>query len=198
MVNMLRHRGNFSLRSKLARAVGVMRQNDTDQYLEQCKSLSLTARLAVALHVFDAFCRKNSLISSEIAEFISYMWQWPRIHAAGDFSLWESERPCLVNYGLGDPLGEGVENALVQAGVEELKFRTLVEGVVEILWGSFYGAAEDAQSLKSLHSVVNASGSIPLPPLTPFKFSRFCDGQGWGEKISADDHAYWKSIALDA
>ncbi|MHA2743444.1 hypothetical protein ACXZ7S_27020, partial [Vibrio harveyi] len=63
--------------------------------------------------------------------------------------------------------------SLAQNGIGESQFRTIVGGVTDILWGNFWGAAENEQSMAALESVISASGIEQLPVLTPFKFSLF-------------------------
>ncbi|MGU3796414.1 hypothetical protein [Vibrio diabolicus] len=70
---------------------------------------------------------------------------------------------------------------------------TLVGGVTDILWGSFWGAAENEQSMVALENVISASGIEQLPVLTPFKFSLFSQNDGWGDKITPQDLEFWRT-----
>jgi len=162
-------------------------------YIEQCKELSLTARVSIALKIFESFCQENSLNHSMIMEFNDYLWKWPLIDGPDQFEPWESSRPFLVNFGIGDESDSKLDNLIVQANISEHTFREIVGGIVEILWGSFWGACEDELSLDSLNKVIQHSNVIALPNLTPFKFSKFSENSGWGFKLIPDDVTYWRN-----
>ena len=162
-----------------------------DTYIEQLEELSLTARVAIALKLFDLYCSKNHIIHPKINEFIDYLWQWPLIDGPNKFGPWESSRPHLVNFGLGDELDSELLILLESLGKSERSFRVIISSIVEILWGSFWGRSENRQSLSSLKCVIKMTES-PLPNLTPFKFSKFLDGGGWGNRLTKEDVLYWR------
>jgi len=162
-------------------------------YIEQCKELSLTARESIALKIFDSYCQANDLNHPIIDEFCDYLWKWPLIDGPEQFEPWESSRPFVVNYGLGDESNSELANLLTQANINEHTFREIAGGIVEILWGSFWGACEDELSLDCLNKVVQHSCIKVLPNLTPFKFSKFSENNGWGVKLTHDDVTYWRN-----
>ena len=163
-----------------------------DKYFEQCKELSLTARMAVALIVFERYCKQNKINSPLTREFSEYLWKWPLIDGPDQFEPWEKSRTELVNIGLGASINSEIKSQLIQAGIDEDTFIDIVSGVVEILWSSFWGATENELSHQTLCNVIRDSKIEELPPLTPFKFSRYSEGNGWGVKISLEDCEYWK------
>ena len=162
-------------------------------YTSACKELSLTAREAIALLVFEDYCNSHNIESILIDEFLSYLWQWPLINGPDEFEPWESKRPELVNYGLGDPASIQLIELLDASGIDESEFRDIISGIVEILWGSFWGKAEDEVSYNCLQNVLKAAKPTTLPPITPFKFSLFKDGSGWGVQITKTDRDFWRS-----
>lgn len=164
------------------------------QYLAECRALSLTARAIIALLIVERLCAEHSISHPEVDSFLNYLWRWPEIDGPDMFDPWQSSRPKLVDYGLGGDLPENFERILETAGVSELRFRAVISGTVGILWGSFWAAADDEGSLACFEQVVQRAKLIALPPLTPFKFSRVADGAGWGERLTADDCAYWASL----
>ncbi|UDL07150.1 hypothetical protein [Marinobacter sp. CA1] len=167
-----------------------------ESYLESCKTLSLTAREAIALLIIERFCNKNSVNSDYTTEFLEYMWQYPLIRYPDEFCSWEEAKPELVNCGLGDSFPEALKSQLQGSGVSEHVFRTLIEGTVEILWSSFWGSANNQISYESLKQVIIASKLHHLPCLTPFKFSLFHEGDGWGkEKITNEDVEFWRKTS---
>ncbi len=166
-------------------------------YIEHCKELSLTARVSVALKVFESYCQEQSLHHPMITEFLDYLWKWPLIDDPDRFEPWESSKPFLVNFGFGlDPNSE-LEHLLSQANITERVFREIVSGIVDILWGSFWGASENELSLNALHKVILHASIKVLPNITPFKFSRFSENHGWGMKLTPDEVKYWRMCAND-
>lgn len=163
-----------------------------DIYLIQCKKLSLTARMAIALLVFECFCRNTGLQIKQVSELSEYLWQWPLIDGPDQFELWEKNRPELVNYGLGDEATNELLIELESRGISETRFRDIVSGLVEILWSSFWGAAENEFSLEALRNVLASSKVERLPVLTPFKFSLYSDMSGWGKKLTKEDRDFWR------
>ncbi|OAI22394.1 MULTISPECIES: hypothetical protein [Methylomonas] len=170
-----------------------MRTNRQEDFLEECRSLSLTARLLLALMIFERFCVQKGIVHTEIEQFVEYLWQWPAINGPDEFNPWENSRPHLVNYGLGDEIHKEVLSNLEAKGVSEQSFRDIVSGVVEILWGNFWGAPDDDGSFRMLRQVVEAAKVDPLPSITPFKFSRFLDNSGWGQRPTVSDYTFWKA-----
>jgi hypothetical protein len=68
----------------------------------------------------------------------------------------------------------------------------MVSAVADTFYNSLYGAAENEPSFQALSSLINSASLNSLPPITPFKFSRFSEGYGWGDKLTAEDVAYWR------
>ena len=158
-------------------------------------SLSLVARLGVALCCFERYCRSVGLETKSIQDFLSYMWEWPLMMAPGWFEDWEATRTSLVDFGLGEALPGDVEPALRDRGLDPVEFRSLVEATVEVIWGSFYAASDDLGSLKDLAQVISICErrGIQPPTLAVFAESRFKDGHGWGDRISKDQRDRWRA-----
>ncbi|AVP96799.1 hypothetical protein C7S18_06110 [Ahniella affigens] len=147
----------------------------------------------ISLLIVERFCKENSITHLEIDDFLTYMWRWPEIDGPDKFDPWESSYPSLVAFGLGGEMSESLRNTLEVAGVSDLRFRAIISGAVEILWGSFWAAADDEGSFKCLEEVVLRSKVSVLPPLTPFRFSRVSDRGGWGDRPSAEDRIFWEA-----
>lgn len=163
-------------------------------YLDECRDLSVTAKVIVALKVFERYCEANKLEHSLIKDFIAYIWEWPLVNGPDEFEPWENSRTELVGYGLGDPASHELIEYLNSKGIEEYKFREIVSGIVEMLWGNFWGAANFELTNKALSEVIRVSKINDLPPLTPFKFSLFSDANGWGNKPTEEDVEFWKAM----
>lgn len=163
---------------------------EVDQFIERCSELSLTARAAIALLVLEKYCKAHAVDSPEVDDLLAHLWQWPRV----EFAEWERNRPVLVDVGLGDPLPAALDRRLRDCGVGAHGFTNMIAGLVGILWGNFWGGADDGVSLEALRSVVAHARISDFPPLTPFRFSRFADAGGWGVELTAEDHEYWQSL----
>ena len=169
----------------------VMCKETVEQYLSRCKSLSLNASMAIALLIFERYCETNRIDAPIIGELLNYLWQWPLIDGSDQFEEWEQSRPELVSFGLGDEASENLMVCLSSLNISESAFRRIVFSLVEILWGSFWGAAEDELSMSSLRTIIIACQPDDYPVLTPFKFSLFKDKYGWGNKITKEDRDFW-------
>jgi hypothetical protein len=165
----------------------------TNHSLDQ---LSLTARLAIALHCFERYCQAHRLTSPAISEFLDYLWQLPTIRGSKAFVDWEQHSPTLVDVGLGAYFSEDFIVQLHAAGIAPSEFQALLENSVEIVFGSFYGAADNSGSLTHLRRVLSLTqqaGIIP-PPLSYFAHSRFADRQGWGNGLSVAERDMWRNL----
>ena len=162
------------------------------EYLSELRKLSLTARAAIALLVCEKYFESHNIRNKDTVEFLNFMWELPIVV---DFEQWETNRPVLVNFGLGDEISESMAEALELSSADQSNFRAVVSGTVEILWSSFWGAAEDEVSNQALNSVIQSSRLKYYPVLTPFKFSTFVEGDGWGKPISTQDRDFWRERA---
>jgi len=165
-----------------------------EYFIEKCRELSLTSRLSIALLIFERFCSENKINHNEISVFVDYLWEWPIIKDSSDFIPWESSKPELIHFGLGEAISKELKQALDQSKIQEKKFRELVSGVVEILWSSFWGASEQELSLKSLRTVLLETGFDNFPPIEPFSISKFNQNSGWGMNLSKKDYSIWRNI----
>lgn len=175
-----------------------MHQNEMNREFEEIRKLSLTARMIVCLINFEEFCLRKGLDSPEIFELVNYLWKWPSIEGPDEFDPWISSAPVLIDFALGDELSPDMVKDLNNKNIENQRFRNIVENLVEIVWSSFWGAAEDLQSYDAFKQSIISMEAIELPPITPFKFSRFEDNEGWGVKPTPEDCKYWRSLRSNA
>ena len=121
--------------------------------------------------------------------FFDYMWKGP----SSDFAEWEASKPPLVVYGIGGgAIPAELAPLLSSAEIDEPRFRDIISGAILVLWGSFWGEAEDESSFEHLKRVVYRAKVSTLPPLTPFRFLLFSDG-GW-RAPSSEDLEYWRGM----
>jgi hypothetical protein len=166
----------------------------TPTHLSGPEQLSLVARLGVALCCFEGYCREAALRSGSIRGFVEYMWEWPLRMSPGLFEEWEAKRTSLVEMGLGDDAPPDVAVELQERRIDPGEFRELVEGIVEIIWGSFYAAPDNEGSQGELARVISICRrrGVRPPPLTVFAASRFADDHGWGRTITSEERDYWR------
>jgi len=170
-----------------------MHIDQSEFYRQECVPLSVTAKLAISLHAFQKFCLNNRIEGQMINDFLTHLWLWLDPDKSEDFDEWEQSKTELTGFGLGDAATPDL-NAIINASkIEEFQFRKIVESVVDILWGNFWGACDHEMATKAFETVLSSCRLDNNPPITPFKFSRFDDNSGWGSELSCEDFNYWKS-----
>jgi hypothetical protein len=158
-------------------------------------ALSLTARLAVALHCFAGYCRARAIDHPAVGAFLDHLWAFPAISGYEEFRPWEKNHPSLIHVALGDEYPRWFREFLESTGIPADEFRELIGNVVEIIFGSFYGAADNRGSLKCLRKVVSIvrKHGITAPPRKRFANSRFRDGCGWGIPLTMLERDKWRA-----
>ena len=163
--------------------------------LSEVAELSLTARVCVALHLFTGYCRCRGLDHPEVARYLEHMWGFAALPGGGQgFEEWEFSHPALVDVGLGCEYPDGFEAYLATKGVPASEFRAALMHATEALYGSLWGAADDAGSLRDVRELAGialAAGSA-WPDLSAFAESRWV-GDGWGSRLSREQLARWQS-----
>jgi hypothetical protein len=163
--------------------------------LSEVAFLSLTARLAVALHLLAGYCRRRGIDHPELDRYIEHMWGFAALPGGGEgFEEWEFSHPALVDAGLGYEYPEGFEACLAASGVSGPEFRAALMHTTEVLYGSLWAAADNAGSLrdvKGLAAIALAAGAA-WPDLSAFAESRWVGG-GWGGRLSPEQVARWRS-----
>jgi hypothetical protein len=156
--------------------------------------LSIRGRLAVALHLFADYCERRGLDHPAIPAFADYLWRFIGLQNPEAFGIWESERPPLVDAGLGWEYPPGFEELLASRGVPEREFRSTLCHTTEVLYGSMYGAADAHGSLQNLGKLADTvtQFGVSWPDVQRFAGSRWSDRWGWGEPLSPEDLAGWR------
>jgi hypothetical protein len=167
------------------------------QQKDELRGLSLTARLAVALHCFERYCHTHQLIAPEITVLLDYLWELPILDGSSAFRAWESRQPDLVTVGLGGDFPDSCLAWLDAADINASEFRQLLEHTVEIVYGNFYGAAADEEALMHLQHILTISKQATriAPLLSQLTRSRFADRQGWGNRVSAPERNVWRTLS---
>jgi hypothetical protein len=151
-------------------------------FIEACQPLSVTARAMLAALVFERFCVENDIDTPAIDAFLRHHWAYLDVLVGStEFADWEHAKP-------------GLYDNLSSRPALESRCGNLLEAVETTLCHSFHAAADDPATYRSLRAVVDTARVSPLPPVTPFKFSRLADGGGWGKDLTPADAAYWHSL----
>jgi len=151
--------------------------------------------LAIALNCFERYCRKHALSHPAIDSFLDDLWEFPLVDSQR-WDEWESRHPSLVNAAFGDPWPEGFEEFLATRRIRQSGFRELISSIVEIVFSSFYGAANTSIASEFFSMVIRTmkSEGIDLPPLDAFACSRFADRGGWGMEIGVSQRSRWRAV----
>ncbi len=88
-----------SLRSSIAKrrshlnAALCILERIMNSYTSECKRLSISARAAIGLLIFERFCVLHALELHDNQEFLEHLWDWFLVDGPDEFEPWESKRP---------------------------------------------------------------------------------------------------------
>jgi hypothetical protein len=158
--------------------------------------LSLSARLAIALRLCEAYCERRGLAHPEIAAYLEYLWRFLGLPESSQaFNEWETDEPVLVSVGLGDSFPPEFEEFLTQHAVSHREFRKVLSWTTEVLYGSMYAKANWLGSYCYVRRLIKlvARLGVPLPDICVYSASRWVHCQGWGARLSPEELAGWRS-----
>jgi hypothetical protein len=162
--------------------------------LSELAALSMRARLAIALHLFAGYCGRRRLNHPDVESFVEHLWRFMGLKGGEDFERWEFGRPPLIDAGMGWEYPPGFEAFLAARGIPQAEFRRVLECTTELLYGSMYGAADNAGSLQYLEELagVGALVGVVWPDLAAFAGSGWV-GDGWGQPLSPEQLSRWRA-----
>jgi hypothetical protein len=98
---------------------------------------------------------------------------------------------------LGDDLPADFKTFLIDRGEDPVQFSLLVMNLVEIVFDSFYTAANNERALEYLARVIEltAPAGVKPPPAELFATSPFTARGGWGPEMTASERDRWRNIA---
>ena len=160
------------------------------------RKLGLRGRLAAALLCFDGLCQTRSIDSRLVDEFVEHLWRFLSLNFETDLRVWEDERPDLVLLPFEDEEPRGIPDLAKKLGLSDSVFRRLIERIVEIVYGSLYGAVNNGESLRDLKWVfrICEEAGITPPPAKLFFSCRFSDDDGWGFPLSEEELLEWRKF----
>ena len=159
------------------------------------RPLSLSARIAIALHLFRGYCNRRGLIHPEIDRFVEHLWEFIALPVGGGgFEPWRQREPLLTHIGLGDDFPAEFESVLTVAGVSSVEFRQVLGCTTEVLYSTMYGAADEPGSRQYLSELAMVAESVGVewPEMRCFSESRWSDGHGWGKHPSEQELVAWR------
>ncbi len=166
-----------------------------DTFLEEVRSLSISARFGLAMCFVNEFAHRHSISGPAIDVFRRQLWECPVLGRS---------RMALDKWiGVDVPLLTAGDRSTVDDlhGLDDLdlavqqRFGKILELTYDLLTMSFYGAGEDEGTFVALRTIYERSRPDALPSVTPFKFSKFEIGDGWGGDVSDADYDYWRSYS---
>jgi len=163
-------------------------------FRRKVRAISISGRLAIALHCFASACQNRNLLDHpEIQLFLSHMWRLIGTDSES-FAKWEATNTRLVHVGLGDAFPPDFLAFLDAKRITETDFRALLANLVEVVYHNAYGAPDNKGTLRFLENAVDCAKQLggQCPDPTRFAKSRWTDCHGWGERLSAEELAEWR------
>jgi len=168
-----------------------------EDYLESVQSLSIHARFAIGLRMFERYVRLRGLEDASIWSYLSEMWEFPLIETTEEKLNWEKDRCELADFGLGDELPEELEEELYSLAINEDYFELWVTHVTELAWTNMLSSPQDQESLRLLQVLCQlaAKSEIGVPDASLYQTPahQFTNNAGWGATPSADELSQWQS-----
>jgi len=170
----------------------------TSTYLEKIKLLSIHARFALGLRIFERYVRMRGLEDESIWEYLAYMWEFPLLSLA-EKAEWEKRHGELADYGLGDELPEEIEEELYSLAINEDYFELWVTNVTELAWTNLLQGPQDLESIQFIQNILNLTviSNIGVPKLDVYQVSLFTEDGGWGKNPTQEVLEQWQSASCE-
>lgn len=130
-------------------------------------SLSLEARLAIALRCFEDYCEVVELHHPEVTKMFHYLWGYFTAGRGGmEWKSWEQSAPTIARFDPAYP--EDFTDLLLSKGTQLEEFQDLLYNTENTLFHTFYGGVDDyvnEMSLKRLSRVLEIVRSKGIEPI---------------------------------
>lgn len=157
--------------------------------------ISLRARQAIALRLFEGYVARVGLRHAEIDRFLEWWWEFVLSFGDGDwFGRWENSEPLLEGVAFGAACPADIAELLEHAGVPQAEFLKALYCTSEVASGSFFAASDEKGSRQHLYELaeIATAHEVAWPDLGIFSSSRW-DGDGWGLPPTVEQVAIWRT-----
>jgi hypothetical protein len=147
------------------------------------------------LWLLAGYCERRGLDHPDIAAYLDYLWRFIGMPGSAEaFGQWTADEPPLVEAGLGGEYPPGFEAFLAARGVSEQEFRRALCYATEVVFSSFYRAADDPGSRRFVDELAGlvAPLGVGFPDTRQFARSRWSDDWGWGAIPSTEELTEWR------
>lgn len=162
-------------------------------------SISLQARLAIALRCFEDYCDTLGLHHPEVTKMFDYFWGYFTVGTAAGMNwlAWTRSEPKITRVGEASSVGlDDFKALLLSKGVDQEEFRALVFNTENTLFHIFYGGITEKEheiSLKCLHQVLAITRKRGIEPTNiPIFRGQFHRIDGEGEQLSTEQLHIWR------
>jgi hypothetical protein len=149
----------------------------------------------------ELYCRRLGLDHPALTEFCEHLWRLPLGFRSPDaFQVWYDATPGICLGPDDEPDRAALLAFAYDRGVPPAELSALLDSVAEVVYDSFYGAADDAASLRCLERALTiaAARGVTPPPASLVATSRLADRHGWGELPDGETIARWRDGPGDA
>ena len=153
-------------------------------------ALGLRARFALAVRAAELWCSAKHMDWPGRDSLFDLLWQLPTSEDLADWDA-RAQLDSSVSFGLGGDCPSDLASAIRDSGLAESDVRRLFESMLEVGYGSFYGATDDSGSMDLLLRVLELTGYAQCD-VADFGCCRFEDAFGWGYTVSAQTRDHWR------
>lgn len=156
--------------------------------------LSMRALQAVALVAFAHWTRAVGWQDEEVYSLREHLWSWMTVDAQA-FDDWSAYDSTLLRVALGDEVAADLLEHWTDLGLDSALAVAMLQGVVEITYGSLFAAADVEgahRDLRRVLTVADAAGSY-VPPAQNFDSSLAAGDDAWGSPTEAEV-ARWRAL----
>ncbi|MES0811118.1 hypothetical protein ABLO27_16650 [Roseibium sp. SCPC15] len=168
--------------------------NDFNEFLDDAHLCSITARFGLAMCFVNEFANRHQITGNVLDEFRKNMWESPIFSVAfGDAVTWYENLKPFEDCKLSSEEALGLKDSI--SSNDFGRFVKATKLSYDLLLMSFYFDADNEGTLENLKRVAEICRPSELPPTTPFKFSTFSQGNGWGPKLPLADLRFWRKFS---
>ncbi|ASP36317.1 hypothetical protein [Labrenzia sp. VG12] len=167
--------------------------HEINTFRDETRQLSISARFALAMCFLNELGHRLQLSGDALDDFRTHMWASPVLPAnSKDFDIWYNALPPLASGQLTTGDLCGITSSTTISATDISRFVQAVNLSSDLLQMSFFLAADNEGTYEALRRISDICRPERYPSVTPFKFSTFDKGNGWGAIMSRYDHQFWK------